>query len=449
MISHCGPVRISCAAKPAAKGCFIGFLPLAGTVPRMSLISPYDGIAAPAAPSGKTPLDDLYAKWTVAAAVCFVMIEVSYLLHAGLPPIDKPWVDGTHFVIGRDFLNTWMGGRSVFGDGPAAWFDLHVYNATLRQMLGTNYQELYWSYPPHLLLFIWPFGLMPYLPAYIAWCVIGIALYLLACSGALPRRRLMFLAIAPSITVCVFFGQNGFYTAALLIGGLLCLDRRPLLAGVLFGILTIKPQIGLLLPVVLLLERRWLTIAAAAITAAALVAATAMLFGWHIWVEFWQKVVPQQAWLTEHGGGPLFAMVSSVFYGMRVIGLPLGVDWAVQWLVSALALGALVWTYWQRRDPALSLALFVTATFLFTPYILNYDMVVFGFVVALLLARADNTAGDRWLLFAVWWLPITMMLATIGKIPLAPIALIAFAARLMWRLAHDDGREVPLVAERP
>lgn len=407
----------------------------------MSLLSLKVGIAARGAASVKTPVDDLYAKWAVAAATCFVVIEVIYLVHAGLPPIGKPWVDGTHFVIGRDFLNTWMGGRSVFGDGPAAWFDLRVYNATLRDMLGTNYQELYWSYPPHLLLFIWPFGVMPYLPAYIAWCAIGIALYLLASSAAIPRERLTFLAIAPSVGVCAFFGQNGFYTAALLIGGLLSLDRRPVLAGVLFGILTIKPQIGLLLPVVLLLERRWLTIASAVATAAALVVVTAMLFGWSIWIEFWQKVVPQQQWLTEHGGGPLFAMVSSVFFGMRLVGLPLGIDWAVQWFASALTLGALAWTYWTRRDPALSLAFFVTATFLFTPYILNYDMVVLGFVVALLLGRADNTTGDRWLLLAVWWLPVTMMLASIGKIPLAPIVLIAFAARLVWRLARNDGRE--------
>ena len=125
----------------------------------------------------------------------------------------------------------------------------------------------------------------------------------------------------------------------------------------------------------------------------------------------------------------------------NLVGLPLGIDWPVQWLVSALIFAALVWAYWKRRDPVLSLALLVTATFLFTPYILNYDMVVFGFVVALMLARADNTAADYWLLFALWTLPVTMMFASIAKLPIAPIVLIAFAARLVWRLAHDDRRE--------
>ena len=172
-----------------------------------------------------------------------------------------------------------------------------------------------------------------------------------------------------------------------------------------------------------------------------------MLFGWDVWIEFWRKVVPQQQWLTEHGGDLLFAMVSSVFYGARLLHLPAGVAWALQGMVAALAVAAVVWTYWKRRDPALSLALFVTATFLVTPYILNYDMVVFGFVVARLRERDDNTMADHWLLIAIWTLPVTMMIAAAGWIPLAPVVLIAFAARLVWCLAQ--GGEVRTLPAKP
>jgi len=408
----------------------------------MSLFSPYVGIVTRATPSGRTPVEDLYFKWMIAAAVFFVALQIAILSMAGLPPIDRPWADDTNFAIGRDFLNTWMGGRSMFSGGPGPWFDVRTYAAALRDMLGPTYPETYWSYPPHIVLFVWPLGLMPYLLAYIAWCVIGIALYLFACSSALPRERLLFLAVAPGVAVCVFFGQNGFYTAALLIGGLLALDRRPVLAGVLFGILTIKPQLGLLLPIILLLDRRWVTIASAAATVALLFVTTAMLFGWDVWLDYWHKIVPQQMWLTENAGGLMFSLVSSLFYGARLIHLPLSLAWAIQYAGSAFAVAAVVWTYWKRRDPNLSLALFVTATFLFTPYILNYDMVVFGFVVALLRERADNTMRDHWLLIAVWTLPVTMMFAGAIGIPLAPIVLIAFACWLLRRLAQGDSSEV-------
>ncbi len=289
-------------------------------------------------PSDRSPVEEFYFKWLVAAAVFFVVLEIAYLTFAGLPPIGKPWVDATNFVYGRDFLNTWMGGRSMFSGGPAAWFDARTYAGVLHDMLGPKYPETYWSYPPHIVLFVWPLGLTPYLPAYIAWCVIGIGLYLFACSSAIPRERLKFLAVAPGVAVCVFFGQNGFYTAALLIG---------------------------------VLERRWLTIASAAMTAAVLFVATAMLFGLDVWLDYWHKIVPQQMWLTDNADGLMFSLVSSLLFGARLIHLPLGVARAVQYAGSAFAVAAVVWTYWKRRDPALSLALFVTATFLFSPYILK------------------------------------------------------------------------------
>ena len=294
-------------------------------LPRMSLSSSVRRIVARQPLSDKTPIEDLYVKWMVAAAVFFVVLEVAYLAMAGLPPLGKPWVDGTNFVLGRDFLNTWMGGRSVFAGGPAAWFDVRAYNAALREMLGTDLSGAYWSYPPHIVLFVWPLGLMPYLPAYIAWCAIGIGLYLFACSSAIPRERLLFLAVAPGVAVCVFFGQNGFYTAALLIGGLLSLDRRPVLAGVLFGILTLKPQLGLLLPMILLLERRWVTIASTVMTAAVLFVVTAMLFGLATCgSNTGSKIVPQQQWLTENAGGLMFCHGVVAVFGARLIHLPLG-----------------------------------------------------------------------------------------------------------------------------
>jgi alpha-1,2-mannosyltransferase len=421
---------------------FIGFLPIIGTFRPMSLFSTNIDDAVKGGPSGQDPIEELYAKLMVAAAVFFVVFEVMYFVVGGLPSLTKLTPDGTKFLIGRDFFNTWMGGRSMFFGGPAAWFDLRTYNAVLERMLGPDYPEVYWSYPPHVVLFVWPFGLLPYFAAYIAWSIVGLAVYLLVCSTAIPRKRMLFVAVAPCVIVCIFFGQNGFFTAALLIGGLLNLDRRPILAGVLFGILTVKPQLGLLLPMVLLLERRWLTIASAVVTTGILVALTSMLFGWHIWIEFWQKVVPQQVWLTETGEGLLLSLVASPFYAVRMFNLPLNIAWDFQYIVSTCAFAAVAWTFWKRRDQQLSLALLVTSIFLVTPYILNYDMVVLGFVVALLRDRPDNTVRDHHLLIAVWTLPVMMMLARLVFIPLAPIVLIAFACRLLWRLAHSSAREV-------
>jgi alpha-1,2-mannosyltransferase len=383
--------------------------------------------------------EELWAKLTVAAGVFFVVLEVTYFAMAGRHLNGFIPSDGFGPAIGRDFVNTWMGGRSAFSGGPAPWFDFDTYNTMLRQVTGyPDFPDLFWSYPPHLILFVWPLGLLPYLPAYLVWCAGGLALYLWAArAGGVERNHTLFLAVAPGVAVNVFFGQNGFITAALLIGGLANLDRRPLLSGLLFGILTVKPQFGLLLPVLLVLTGRWRVIAAAVVTAVVLLAATALWFGPDIWVEYVRKVAPQQHWLLTQGGGLLVPMVASAFVNARLVGLPLTADWVVQGIVSAAALAMMVWTFWRRRDPVLSVALFVTATFLFSPWMLTYDLVIFGWVIALLRQRSDNTVADEALAIALWSLPVTMLLFGALHIPLAMLVLPAFAGRLLWRLKAE------------
>ncbi len=396
----------------------------------------------PQSPSASNT-EELFAKLTVAAGVFFVVLELLYFVMAVMAhplALDGLALDSFGAAIGRDFLNSWMGGNSVFSGGPAPWFDHGTYNMMLRQFTGhPDFPDHMWSYPPDIVLFLWPLGLLRYLPAYAVWCVGGLALYLLAAwSGGVNRKHMLFLAVAPGVAVNVFFGQNGFLTAALLIGGLANLDRRPTVAGLLFGILTIKPQFGMLLPVLLVLTGRWRVIAAAAITTAALVAVTAIWFGPDVWIEYLHKVPPLQHWALLEAGGLLVPMVSSAFVNGRNIGLPFEVDWALQAVTSACALAMVVWAFWRRRDPVLSTALFVTATFLFSPWMLNYDMVVFGWVIARLRERTDNTAADDRLAIAVWSLPVTMLLFGAVHIPLAMLVLPAFAGRLIWRLSGTE-----------
>lgn len=391
-----------------------------------------------AAPVSLNAVEERYAKLSIAAAVFFLMLEISYLVVSAVPITLDPPRDFDGYAFGRDFVNVWMGGRIALAGGPATWFDFNVYNDALKAMFGADFPPHYWSYPPHLLLFTWPFGLLPYLPAYALWCIVGLALYVAAAAnGDYRREHLLFLATAPGVAICVFFGQNGFFTAALLIAGLTNLERRPLLAGVMFGILTVKPQLGLLLPFMLILTGRWRTIAATLVTVSALIAVTSALYGIDIWAAYLDKVTPQQNWLLLNASGLLLAMVSSAFAAARMLGLPVEAAWVVQAVVSAAAVAAVIWTYWRRRDPALSTALLVTASFLVTPWARTYDLVVLGWVVDLLHRRPDNDVNDHRLLIAIWTLPVSMLLAGAIHVPLAFLVLLVFSGRLLWRLSRQ------------
>ena len=114
-------------------------------------------------------------------------------------------------------------------------------------------------------------------------------------------------------------------------------------------------------------------------------------------------------------------MMPTVFMNARIAHLPLDVAWTLQVAVSLAAVAAVAWTYWRPRDPVLSVSLLVTAGFLVTPYAFNYDMVVFGWVIALLREKGGEPLQHRLfddrLAMAVWTLPVTAMALALFGIP--------------------------------
>src|SRR6516165_80689 len=181
-----------------------------------------------------------------AIGVLVVGLEVGYLIYSPLP------YDPVGYLIGRDFVNTWLGGQIALTGDPGAYFGPDAYNGLLAERFGPSYPRHIWSYVLYTLI-----GLITYLAV--------------ACEGRRPSaQELLLLILAPAVIVNIWCGQTGFFVAALLIGGLISLDRRPILAGVLFGLLCIKPQLGLLIPLMLALTGRWRVIVAAAATIAVL-----------------------------------------------------------------------------------------------------------------------------------------------------------------------------------
>ena len=163
----------------------------------------------------------------------------------------------------------------------------------LEALLGPNYPGQNWSYPPGIMFFAAPFGQFGYLPALLH---LDAARWRDLVRGRAPHladnRLLAALMLSPAAMLCVISGQSSLITAAMLITIFVWLDRRPIVAGILIGLLTLKPQLGILFPVMLIASARWRVFASAAVTALALVAATALVFGPQVWIDFVTKGLP-------------------------------------------------------------------------------------------------------------------------------------------------------------
>ncbi len=371
----------------------------------------------------------IYRDFAIGAAVLFALFETAYFATARLP------YDMLHYLVGWDFVNTWMGARVALHGHPQAYFDYGNYNIVLHRIFAASLPKYNWSYPPHILLLIWPFGLLPYLASYAAWVAAGLAAFLWSASeGRLDGSRLFFLAVAPVVAVNVLTGQNGLFTGALLFAAVMNWDKRPLLSGLLFGLLTVKPQLILLVPLVLILTGRWRVFAAAAGTAALMFAVTSLIYGFHIWQDYLVEAAPFQNRMMTHGVGLMLGMMPTAFINARLMNAPLPLAWSLQIVASALALAATVWTFRQRRDPVLSAAMLLTASLLFTPYAFNYDMAALVAVLALMRERQDNAPADVALILAVWAMPVVMMFGFFPHIAGSALVLLALGYRLFQRL---------------
>jgi hypothetical protein len=251
----------------------------------------------------------------------------------------------------------------------------------------------------------------------------------------------LLLALAfPAVLINIGHGQNGFLTAALIGGALVLLDRRPLLAGILFGLLVYKPQYGLLLPLVLMASGRWRCFAAAAATVVVLTVATTLVFGtsaWHAFAafsEFTRSVVLEQ-------GNTGWYKIQSIFSWARMWGAPIPLAYAIQGAVTVALAVALAWLWRSSAAFALKAAALCLATILATPYSLDYDMMVLAPAIAFLAAdgfRRGFAPWEKTALAALWLVPL--LARSVGEATLIPLgvpAMLAAFALVLWRAGHD------------
>jgi arabinofuranan 3-O-arabinosyltransferase len=188
-------------------------------------------------------------------------------------------------------------------------------------------------------------------------------------------------------------GQTGTWTAALLGGGLMMLDRRPVLAGILLGALVAKPQTAVLVPAALLAGRHWRPLIACAATAASLVAASLVLFGSGLWWQFAGRAQLMRHWILEDGTG-VWQLFVSVFVSIRHLPAPLAAAYAAQGVAALAALAFVVWAWASRAPARAKYAVLVMAGFFATPYVQVYDLAAAA-LVPLWLLGLPSRSGVR------------------------------------------------------
>jgi hypothetical protein len=345
-----------------------------------------------------------------------------------------------------DFLPMWAAGHEVASGASSLAYD----PATLRQLeldtvgLQDSDAHFNFNYPPPFLFALAPLGALPYLAAELLWIGLQFCLFLSTVYLVVQRGSAVCIAAAMPLTLWgLYTVQSGFLAAGLLGGALYFIERRPVLSGMLLGLLSCKPHFGILFPIVLACAGHWRTFASAAVTVVVLIVLSIGAFGLGAWSGFGAALVQAGTDYLELGGPWGWRVIQSVYGLARWFGAGPTLAWTCHVLV-AVPIAVLVCAMWRQPNLPYNVkaAALAVGALMVTPYLYAYDLVALA-IPAAFLAR-DMTVvgilrGERAVLIALYFGSVALIPFLVW-LPIAPLALGALMALLLRRARANAGR---------
>ena len=331
---------------------------------------------------------------------------------------------------------------SLLLDGPA--FTQYL-NTSFAHWLSQPLFYRPWVYPPSFLVLLLPFSSLGLMASFAAFQLTTAALL----GAALMYRRgdtkpgapwiVLAVLVCPAASENACSGQCAFLVAALLIFGVRLLDGRPWIAGAVLGLLSIKPQFGLMVPVLLLAARQWRGAVGALASGAGLAALSALIFGpelWRAWIVWSVHAATESgsAWSTN---GRLWG--SSVYACAVLLHIPGGVASLLQIAASAFAAACVYLAYRSHGATDRTLTVLLAATLLAAPHWAGYDDIALTAAGLLWFACLPvPRLTDRLVLLLLWLAPLygPPVLVPVGRA--TPLLIAVFMAMSLWVSRHQD-----------
>ena len=377
-------------------------------------------------------LSDLFSEERVARVAKFAALGFA-IAFAALLTRSHNLIYASGGAIGADFVTFWAASDLALSGEAARAYDSAAIIAAERKALPQAQDVYLWHYPPPFQLVVLPLALVPYLWAYGLWLAVSLAIYAITFRAAFREPAPFWLAIgASAVYVNALHGQNGLLTAALAAGGLLLLERKPLLAGLLIGALCYKPHLGLPLGLLLLIGAHWRAAAGAVLAVIALCVVSALILGTDTWRAFLANAATARAVLE--GGAVPWHKMASVFATVRLAGGDLTLAYIAHGVVALVVLAATA-IAWRGRGPfELKVALAALAALLISPYLFDYDLAVSALALGLLLRDGFTRGwlpGMRPAIVVLWLAPAVLSyVAEATHVQLQAVALL-----VTWALA--------------
>jgi arabinofuranan 3-O-arabinosyltransferase len=360
-------------------------------------------------------------------------IAFAYLARLVMMFAAHSWVlDPNGHPIALDFLSFWSAGHLVLAGHASAAYDWPAMHMLQHQLMGHEQIGYYgWAYPPLFFCVVTVLALMPYAMSFLVWTGATLALYAAAIARiARDRGAALIACAAPATLACTMVGQSGFLSAALIAGVLLQLEARPLLAGLLLGLLTYKPHFGLLFPIALIFGGYWRAFIAAMVTTFAILVLSWLMAPDSLAAFAAHMGSMTTTFLTEGSEG--FYKQQSLYGLLRMLGVGDAMAFAAQGVLLLVMAVFVAWLWRSHQPLALKSAGLCVAALLATPYLYFYDFPILAVAIAFLWRARPFGRGETLLLVAS---QLVMAAFMIVKAPMgfagAMLVLAVIAGRLL------------------
>ncbi len=383
----------------------------------------------------------LYAAFVLLVNIGYFSLRIWFGCVDRIPNVSPP---------GWDFAVFWSASWLALHGPAASVFDTALIERIalpLQNMLPTPFVTP-WTYPPTFLLVMLPAALLPFPVSCFVYVSAGIFFAYHLCVRILPAVQhpswwLPVIAF-PALWVAAGAGQNSFLTFGIMGLGLIALDRRPWLAGVCFGLLAMKPQLGLVIPIALLFGRHWRAFVSASLTVGVFCALAGLVLGFDTFARFAQALPAFSQFVVEYSDRWPRGILT-VFGAVRHFGVAVTTAYALHAVVATLAAGAVAWLWATRASLDLRASALVLATLLVPTYVMPYDLLWLGLPILWLVrdgARNGWLRGDGVVMVSAWLSPLIFY--TPGDwaagiyVPVIVFALLVVVVRrcLAQRVAH-------------
>ena len=345
------------------------------------------------------------------AAVCLTAFAIGFVVHFAYITFQLSAPEYQDRSAPNDVSVFWAAAKMALEGSPVDAFDVEKLDQArnLPDWVPARARQMAWSYPPQFHALILPLGLMSFNLAWVLFAMLGVGAFWIGLRQLIPERTVTLIAVAsPAVLMCSIQGQNSLLVAALLAGFLACLrDGKYVIAGVLLGLLTIKPQFGPLLPLVLIACGCWRAIGWGIATSVVIMVLTLAWVGPDYWSAFYHGLSESidrvaQGWL------PRELMITWYAFAIGV-GFPH--DWAYGLQLAVFA-GLAILVTWVWRRPGVPFpvraAVLTFAIPLASPYAYYYDLVLPMIGIALILNARLVRGYAMGFTLALLWAVATM-----------------------------------------